>query len=126
VKHKKRPDPAQASFVNKVASLWPALKGSLALVHKPCIRPGCPACASGNKHPAHLLAFSERGRRRCMYVPIALVPVMRRALKNGRKIEELLCKTGPALIQEHRASRTSIAPKERASRASKTPRKRKN
>ena len=126
MKHKKHPDTTQSSFVKKVASLWPALKGSLALVHKPCIRPGCSACASGKKHPAHLLAFSERGRRRCMYVPIALAPVMRRALKNGRKMEELLCKTGPALIQEHRASRTPIAPKKRGSGASKTPRKMKN
>ena len=94
---------AQQRLWNQLQSYWPALKGSLALVHKPCIRPNCPTCASGKKHPNYLLAFSDEGRRRCLYVPSAMVPVIKRALKHGRMIEQLLYQMGPALLEEYRA-----------------------
>ena len=93
---------ARQRFWKILQSCWPALKGSLALVHKPCIRPNCPACASGKKHPNYLLAFSHRGKRRCLYVPAAMVPVLRRALENGRRIEKMLYEMGPALLGEYR------------------------
>ena len=89
---------SQQLFAGKVISLWPALKGSLAQVRKPCIRPRCRACARGDNHLAYLLSFTKQGRRRCMYVPAALVALVNRALKNGRRIEELLYRMGPALI----------------------------
>jgi hypothetical protein len=90
-------------------ALWPALKGSLAKVYKPCIRKNCPACACGDKHPAWMLSFTHQGRRRCLYVPLALVPVIRRALKNGRQLEDLLYRIGPALVKEYRQIRTKTA-----------------
>ena len=94
--------PVQRRFWKQLQGYWPALKGSLALVHKPCIRPNCHACASGKKHPNHLLAFTEKGRRRCLYVPDAMVPLLKRALQNGRRIEKLLYEMGPALLEEYR------------------------
>ncbi len=97
------PAPVQQRFRQQLLALWPALKGSLALVYKPCIRPNCPTCARGDKHPNYLLAFSQKGRRRCLYVPQAMVPVLQRALANGRRIEQLLYDLGPALLQEYRA-----------------------
>jgi len=100
--------PSQGPFARKVISLWPALKGSLAQVRKPCIRPGCQACARGDNHPAYLLSFTKQGRRRCMYVPARLVAMIQRALKNGRRIEQLLYQMGPALIWEHRQSRAAV------------------
>jgi hypothetical protein len=90
VKPKRRVSSTRQRFWNRLRACWPALKGSLALVHKPCIRPNCRACASGKKHPNYLLAFSDQGQRRCLYVPTAMVPVLKRALKNGRQIEQLL------------------------------------
>jgi hypothetical protein len=84
-------------------ALWPAIKGSLAEVRKPCIRPHCPVCARGDKHPNYLLAFTDQGRRRSLYVPKAMVPVLERALENGRQIEKLLYQMGPALLKEFRA-----------------------
>lgn len=95
--------PRQRQLWNQLQGCWPALKGSLALVHKPCIRPNCKACASGKKHPNYLLAFTDQGRRRCLYIPSAMVPLMRKALANGRRIESLLYQMGPALIAEYRA-----------------------
>jgi hypothetical protein len=86
----------------QLLACWPALKGSLALVYKPCTRPGCPACARGDKHPNYLLAFTEKGRRRCLYVPKPMVPQLKRALENGRRIERLLYEMGPVLLREYR------------------------
>jgi len=85
--------------------LWPALKGSFAKVRKPCIRKNCPACARGDKHPAWMLSFTHRGRRYCLYVPLELVPAIRRAYQNGRRLEDLLYRVGPALIKEFRRQR---------------------
>jgi hypothetical protein len=89
----------------QLQALWPALKGSLAKVRKPCIRQHCPACARGDKHPAWMLSFTRRGRRHCLYVPLALVPLLRQAHKNGRRLEDLLYQVGPALLREYRRQR---------------------
>jgi hypothetical protein len=102
VKHKIIPSALQKRFFQKLLSLWPALKGSLAQVYKPCIRPNCPTCARGRKHPNYLLAFTQNGRRRCLYVPKAMVPLLKRALHNGRRVEQLLYQMGPTLLQEYR------------------------
>ena len=99
VKQKKIRSLAQQPLLEKLLPLWPALKGSLAQVRKPCIRPNCPACARGDKHPNYLLAFTQKGRRRCLYVPRAMVSVLKRALKNGRRLEQLLYDMGPTLLR---------------------------
>jgi hypothetical protein len=90
-------------YQRQLLACWPALKGSLAQVRKPCIRPSCPVCARGDKHPTWLLAYTHWGKRRCRYVPAAMVPVLRRALANGRRLERLLYEMGPRLLQEYRA-----------------------
>ena len=89
---------------NLPAALWPAAKGSLALVHKPCTRPHCQACARGDKHPAYIFSFTDGKKRRCMYVPKALVPTVRAWLRNGRKLERLLYAAIPALLHAQRRS----------------------
>src|ERR1035441_6635326 len=116
-------------FSAKMAKLWPALKGSLSQVRKPCIRPHCPACARGQKHLAYLFSFTQDGCRRCMYVPVALAPLIRRGLRHGRSVEQLLCEMGPALIREHRQKRALAAdghPKPSASGTSNKKRRGKN
>lgn len=95
----------QQQFLDQLADLWPVLKGSLAEVRKPCIRPHCPACARGDKHPAFILSFSDKGRRRCMYVPAELVPLLRQALENGRQLERWLYQLGPAFLKHYRQQR---------------------
>lgn len=96
----------QKDFQRQLLSLWPALKGSLCQVRKPCIRPNCPACARGDKHPAFILTFTQKGRRRCMHVPAELVPLLREGLENGRKLEALLTEAGPLLLRRFREERT--------------------
>jgi hypothetical protein len=95
----------QAQFLAELATLWPALKGSLTGVTKPCIRPNCPVCAKGDKHPAFLWTFREAGRRRCLYVPAPLVPLVRQGLENGRRLEARLTALGPAWLRAWRQQR---------------------
>jgi hypothetical protein len=111
MKHSKAPDAAlRQDFLRQLHKLWPAIKGSLAQVRKPCMRPNCPACARGDKHPAFILSFTDKGRRRCMYVPQALVPQLQQALSNGKAVEELLCHLGPELLRQYRQQRDAPTP----------------
>ena len=95
----------QDLFLQQLTQLWPAIKGSMAQVRKTCLRPGCKACARGDKHPAFILSFTQGRKRRCRYVPKELVPLFERALRNGRQIETLLYELGPALLQQQRQQR---------------------
>lgn len=130
MKQQKQSLSLQEQFLRQVEALWPAMKGSLAQVRKPCIRPTCPACASGRKHPAFLLSFTQNGRRRCRYVPQALVPQLTKAIDNGRRLEALLYEAGPAMLQEYRQQRATGVNEPRAktrhSGALKVQMKRKN
>jgi hypothetical protein len=80
-------------------SLGPVAKGSLVEVRKPCTRPQCPACRDGRRHRAFMFHYADAGKRRCMYVPLALVGDLRKALAAGRLVEECLHEAGPALIR---------------------------
>lgn len=93
------------AFERQIRNLWPALKGSLTKIHKPCIRKHCPACARGTKHPAWILTVCQSGRRRCLYVPETLVPTLQLAIRNGRKLEQSLARLGPDLLLAFRRQR---------------------
>lgn len=97
--------PQRKQWLDQLASAWPALKGSLARVKKPCIRKNCPACARGDKHPAWIFSFTDGQRRRCMYVPKELVPLFRQGLQQGRRLEKLLFALGPELLRAYRQQR---------------------
>ena len=92
-------------FLVEIGRLWPAAKGSVAEVHKPCVRTGCKACAEGRKHRAFILAYKEGGRRRCLYVPEQRVPALRAAIANGRRIEQLLSRCGAEMVKQARQRR---------------------
>ena len=86
----------------QVQKLWPAAKGSVAAIRKPCVRPACKACAEGRKHRAFILSYKEGTRRRCLYVPARQVEALREAIANGRKIEALLSQAGVRLVLNRR------------------------
>jgi hypothetical protein len=79
--------------------LWPAALGSLSFRRSPCIRPNCPACLSGEKHPSHVLYGRKQGRRFSLYVPEELVPQVQRWLDNGRALQELLYQAASRNLQ---------------------------
>jgi hypothetical protein len=101
-----KPAPEQQAFLEELAGLWPLAKGSLAEVRKPCIRPNCPACQSGRKHPAWLFSFSQGGKRRCRYVPAELAPTLRKALDHGRQLEKRLVELGVEVLTRYRQGRS--------------------
>ena len=81
-------------FADAVRKLWPVAVGSLALRKGPCIRPNCPACASGEGHSSYAL-YGRRGKRRVStYIPARLVPEVRAAIQNGRRLQELINEAG--------------------------------
>ena len=102
-----RNDPdAREGFISAARDLWPAAKGSLAHVARPCGRPkSCAACRSGRRHPMWIFTFRQSGRLRCRYVPADLAESLRRALANGRAIEKRLIEEGAALIERYRRAR---------------------
>ena len=101
----------QTRFREALAALWPVLKGSLTHVRKPCIRPRCPACARGDKHPAFLWTFSDQGRRRCLYVPAELVGPVRQGLDHGRRLEAWLAGLGTNWLRAWRQQRDAARTK---------------
>lgn len=88
----------QTAFLAEVSRLWPAAKGSVAEIHKPCVRSGCRACAEGRGHKAFILSYRDGSRRRCLYVPAKMAEVVRKAIANGRRIEQLLSKAGAQMV----------------------------
>jgi hypothetical protein len=113
----KKPDreerDAREAFVAAARDLWPAAKGSLAHVARPCGRPKkCAACLSGQRHPTWIFTFRQGGRLRCRYVPGDLVETLRRALANGRKLEQRLVEEGAALIERYRRERSARGTRE--------------
>lgn len=108
-----RPDNSdqKEKWIAQILLLWPAIKGSLAQVRKPCIRKHCPACAQGQKHPGWILSVVAQGRRSTLYVPEGLVAPLQQAIQNGRKIEKLLQQAAIHMVKNYRkqASKTPIA-----------------
>ena len=92
-------------FLAQIRRVLPAAKGSVAEVHKPCVREGCRACAEGRKHRAFILAYKEGRRRRCLYVPEKQVAALRTAIANGRRIEQFLSQYGAEMVKQARRSR---------------------
>ena len=98
-------DGDRAAFLAEVSELWPAAKGSVAEIHKPCVRPGCRACAEGRRHKAFILSYKHGNCRRCLYVPAKMVEVVRKAIANGRQVEQLLSKAGAQMVLNNRRNR---------------------
>lgn len=97
-------------FADELRKLWPVARGSLCEVAKPCVRAGCAACACGDKHPSFIFSYRKSGKQRCLYVPRELVPELKRALDNGRWVENRMTEVGEALIFEYRQRRDASRP----------------
>jgi len=93
-------------FREKVAKLWPAGLGCLTLRRSPCIREGCQACQTGEQHPSYVLYGRRNGRRLALYVPDRLVPEVKRAVENGRALQELLYEAGQRYTRALKRERT--------------------
>ena len=88
--------------MREAEKLWPLAKGSVSIVNKRCCRKGCKACESGVGHPAAIYTYRAGGRLRCMHVRKEFVPELRRAIENGRRLEELLVRVGQECVLRSR------------------------
>jgi hypothetical protein len=102
---------AQRWLQQQTANLWPAALGSLSFRRSPCIRPNCPACHSGEKHPSYVLYGRRQGRRFSLYVPEELVPQVQRWLDNGRALQDLLYQAAPRYVKALKRERDKASKK---------------
>jgi hypothetical protein len=87
-------DDVKGWFRGAIAKLWPVAEGSITLRHCPCIRKNCPVCARGRGHASYVL-YARRGRRRTsIYVPHELASKLAGAIKNGRRLQQLINEAG--------------------------------
>jgi hypothetical protein len=84
---------------SEAAGLWPAIAGSLSFRRSRCMRENCPACLSDEQHPSHVLYGRHNGRRFAVYVPEDLVGEVRRAVDNGRALQDLQLQAGPRYVK---------------------------
>jgi len=88
------PTEVERWFRAQAAGLWPAALGSLSLRKSPCMRAHCAACDRGDQHTSYVLYGRIKGRRIAVYVPDELEAEVRRALENGRALQDLLYEAG--------------------------------
>src|ERR1700678_3504690 len=91
------------------AALWPARLGSLTFRRSRCMQASCSACLSGEQHQRHLLYGRHNGRRFVVYVPEDLAGEVRRAVENGRALQDLLVQAGPRYVKALKRARASAA-----------------
>lgn len=91
------------------AALWPAMLGSLSFCRSRCLQASCSACLSGEQHQSHVRYGRHNGRRFVVYVSEDLAGEMRRAVENGRALQDLLVQAGPRYVKALKRARGSAA-----------------
>lgn len=102
------PTDVERWFRAQAAKLWPAALGSLSLRKSPCMRDHCAACAGGEQHTSYVLYGRSKGRRLAIYIPDDLAPEIRRVLKNGRALQDLLYEAGRRYTNAVKHQRTHV------------------
>ena len=103
MKTKNRNSTAFSSHLLKeIADLAPVAHGTLSLVRKPCNSKYCKLCKSGEKHPAWNFTFRKDGKFHCMHVQPRHVEIVRKAIENGKRLEEMILDEGIALLERLR------------------------
>jgi hypothetical protein len=98
-------------FGKAIGSIWPVADGSLSLRKSPCVRANCPACAAGEGHRSYVLYGRTAKKRFSIYVPEDLVPEVRAAMENGRRLKELISEAGLGYTQALKEERKRRARK---------------
>ena len=79
--------------------------GSLSLRKSSCVRANCPACAAGEGHRSYVLYGRTAKKRFSIYVPEDLVPEVKAAIENGRRLKELISEAGLRYTQALKETR---------------------
>jgi hypothetical protein len=106
------PENVKRWFTGAIAKLWPVAQGSFSLRHCPCIRKDCPACARGEGHSSYVLYARKGSRRTSIYVPPELAPKLARAIKNGRRLQQLINEAGIRYTEALKREKVAKLPKD--------------
>jgi hypothetical protein len=99
----KSPSDVQRWFTGAVGRIWPVATGSLSLRKGPC--------AVGKGHSSHALYVRRGSRRFSIYVPERLVPEVRKAIENGRLLQDLINEAGVRYVSALKNEETSTSRK---------------
>ena len=99
---------------SEAAGLWPAILGSLSFRRSRCGHENCRACLSGEQHASHVLYGRHNGRRFAVYVPEDLVGEVRRAVANGRALQDMLVQAGPRYVKALKRARVSASQRKKS------------
>jgi len=102
------PEQVKEWFQTAVLKLWPVATGSLSLRRSPCIRPNCPVCKRGEGHSSYALCGRRNGKRFCFYIPDELVPEIKKAIANGRRLQDLINEAGVRYSEALKVQRTKV------------------
>jgi hypothetical protein len=69
-------------------------KGSIHEYRRNCGRKSCKKCASGERHTAWQMTYYLDGRQRSKYIQEGQLDELRRAIANGRKLEDMMVRFG--------------------------------
>lgn len=105
------PDDVKRWFAKAVAELWPVAGGSVSLRHCPCIRNHCPACERGEGHSSYVLYARSGNRRTSIYLPDELASKITTAIKNGRRLQQLINEAGIRYTHALKHERVKKSPK---------------
>ena len=92
----------QEEWIKEMGNLFPVAKGSVREVKKGCGYASCKRCASGEKHQAYLFTYYLKGKQKSHHVPKYRLEDLKKALENGKKVEELMVQNALSMIQSNR------------------------
>jgi len=77
-------------LVREIAAMGEFVRGSVVLMKRRCMRPGCRRCGSGRLHPTWVLTVSSEGKTRTVYLGEARLAKARRMVGNYRRLRALV------------------------------------
>jgi hypothetical protein len=112
MRSRETPEDVKRWFASAIARLWPVAEGSFSLRHCPCIRKNCPACARGEGHSSYVLYARKGKQRTSIYVPDELAPQLASAVRNGRRLQQLINEAGIRYTQALKRERVRKMPRD--------------
>jgi hypothetical protein len=74
----------------QLVNIGDIVRGSVVVLRRPCVNPGCKRCASGEKHPAVYLSISRKGKTELVYLHKDLRDRVEQMVENYRELQRIL------------------------------------
>ena len=92
-------------WIKEAGQLFPAAKGSVREVKRGCGHATCKRCAAGEKHQGYLFTYYLNGKQKSHNVPKPKLEALKKALENGKKVEQQMVQNALAMIQTDRGKK---------------------